>query len=88
MLELANSLGEELQPVSNRSYREVFELFLVVGCFDDYFCVAVPEGQDATLWRFDNCSGSRMLMTTPPYLAPSADDLLLPIEVVNADATR
>ncbi len=54
----------------------------------DYFCVSVPEGQDATLWRFDDCSGSRMLMTTPPYLAPSADDLLLPREVVTADAVR
>ncbi|MFO7905225.1 MAG: DUF4838 domain-containing protein [Pirellulaceae bacterium] len=50
----------------------------------DYFSVPVPEGQDGTLWRFDHCSGSRMLLTVPPYLAPSADDLLLPREVVKA----
>jgi hypothetical protein len=52
----------------------------------DYFSVAVPEGQDGRLWRFEHCSGSRMLMTVPPYLAPSAADLLLPREVVAADA--
>ncbi len=52
----------------------------------DYFCVPVPEGRDGTLWRFDACSGSRMLATVPPYLAPSAGDLLLPREVVRADA--
>jgi hypothetical protein len=53
----------------------------------DYFSVAVPEGQDASLWQFHNCSGSRMLMTVPPYLATTADGLLLPREVVAADAT-
>jgi hypothetical protein len=53
----------------------------------DYFSVDVPEGQDGTLWKFEHCSGSRMLMTIPPYLAPSAGDLLLPREVVRADAT-
>lgn len=51
-----------------------------------YFSVPVPEGQDATLWRFDNSVGARMLMTVPPYLARSAEDLLLPREVVEADA--
>ncbi|MEX2577781.1 MAG: DUF4838 domain-containing protein [Verrucomicrobiales bacterium] len=52
----------------------------------DYFSVPVPEGQDGTLWKFENCSGRRMLMSVPPYLAPSAEDLLLPREVVEADA--
>jgi hypothetical protein len=51
----------------------------------DYFSVAVPDGQDGTLWKFENCIGNRMLMTVPPYLAASAKDLLLPREVVDAD---
>lgn len=54
----------------------------------DYFSVAVPDGQDETLWKFENCLGSRMLMTVPPYLAPSAKDLLLPREVVAAETRR
>ena len=54
----------------------------------DYFSVAVADGQDGTLWKFENCLGSRMLMTVPPYLAPSAKDLLLPREVVGAETGR
>jgi hypothetical protein len=50
-----------------------------------YFSVPVPEGQDGRLWRFENCTGSRMLMTVPPYLARSGKELLLPREVVEAD---
>lgn len=50
-----------------------------------YFSVAVPSGQDRALWKFVNSRGSRMLMTVPPYLAPSAESLLLPREVVDAD---
>ena len=51
-----------------------------------YFSVAVPEGQDGRLWKFEHCAGSRMLMTVPPYLAARPADLLLPREVVAADA--
>ena len=50
-----------------------------------YFSVAVPEGQDGKLWKFDNVSGSRMLMTVPSYLARNARELLLPKEVVERD---
>ncbi len=50
-----------------------------------YFNVPVPEGQDGRLWAFSNCQGARMLMTVPPYMAPSAERLLLPREVVEAD---
>jgi hypothetical protein len=50
-----------------------------------YFNVPVPEGQDGRLWRFENCVGSRMLMTVPPYLARNGEELLLPREVVEAD---
>ncbi len=51
-----------------------------------YFAVPVPEGQDGRLWAMRSCSGQRMLMTVPPYFAASADTLLLPREVVEADA--
>jgi hypothetical protein len=51
-----------------------------------YFHVAVPVGQDGRLWRFENCTGQRMLMTVPPYLARNAAELLLPKEVVVRDA--
>ncbi len=53
-----------------------------------YFRVEVPEGQDGMLWRFENAAGRRMLMTVPPYLAPTAEDLLLPREVVAAAEPR
>ena len=51
-----------------------------------YFSVEVPAGQDGRLWKFEHCAGSRMLMTVPPYLAARPADLLLPREVVAADA--
>jgi len=51
----------------------------------DYFSVPVPAGRDGRLWQFRDCTGSRCLLTVPPYLASSARDLLLPREVVAAD---
>ena len=51
-----------------------------------FFNVPVPPGEDGKLWRFEQCSGDRMLMTVPPYLARSAEELLLPKEVVDRDA--
>jgi len=53
-----------------------------------YWSVDVPAGRAGTLWKFDQCRGSRMLMTVPPWLAASPADLLLPREVVEADAAR
>lgn len=52
----------------------------------DYWSVPVPPGQDGKLWKFDNADGQFMLMTVPPYLARSAAELLLPAEVIKADA--
>lgn len=49
-----------------------------------YFCVPVAAGQDGRLWRAS--AASLILMTVPPYLACSADELLLPREVIAADA--
>jgi len=53
-----------------------------------YFSVTVPDGQDGALWKFENCAGSRRLMTVPPCLAARPADLLLPREVVEADARQ
>jgi hypothetical protein len=50
----------------------------------DYFSIPVPPGKDGTLWTFSECTGNRMLMTVPPYLAPTPDDLLLPADIVPA----
>ncbi len=50
-----------------------------------YFQVPVPAGQDGQLWKFDRCAGQRLLMTVPPYLARSAEELLLPEEVIARD---
>jgi hypothetical protein len=53
-----------------------------------YFSVPVPPGQDGKLWQFHQCSGQRLLMTVPPYLARSGKELLLPAEVVDKDAAK
>lgn len=50
-----------------------------------YFQVPVPAGQDGRLWKFENCSGQRRLMTVPPYLARNGRELLLPREVIEAE---
>ncbi len=51
-----------------------------------YFRVAVPKGQSGKLWKFNDSRGSRMLMTVPPYLATSVENLLLPREVIDSDS--
>lgn len=53
---------------------------------EGWFRAPVPSGQDGRLWKFEDCVGQRLLMTVPPYLARRAEELLLPAEVVEADA--
>lgn len=53
---------------------------------ESYFEVDVPEGKDGQIWKFHNSYGRRKLMTVPPYLARNARELMLPREVVEADA--
>jgi hypothetical protein len=48
----------------------------------------LPAGQDGKLWKFDQNLGQRLLLTVPPYLAVSAEGLLLPKEVIDADAPK
>jgi hypothetical protein len=54
----------------------------------DYFSVPVVPGQQGKLWKFSGCLGKRVLLTVPPYLARDERELLLPEEVVRADAPR
>jgi hypothetical protein len=54
---------------------------------EGWFRVPVPPGQDGRLWKFENAVGQRLLMTVPPYLARRGEELLLPAEVVEADAS-
>ena len=53
---------------------------------DGFFKVEVLPGADGALWKFENNNGQRLLMTIPPWLARSGEELLLPREVVEADA--
>jgi hypothetical protein len=52
---------------------------------EGWFKVPVGEGQDGKLWKFENSQGQRLLMTVPPFLARSGEELLLPEEVLAAD---
>ncbi len=54
---------------------------------DGWFHTAVPPGQDGRLWKFENTHGLRLLATVPPCLARSAEELLLPREIVERDRT-
>jgi hypothetical protein len=54
---------------------------------NSYFSIPVEAGQDGKLWMFESIGGQIGLMTVPPYLARSAEELLLPKEVILADAS-
>ena len=60
-------------------------LFTFDGKKANYYSVPVPEGQDGRLWKLHHSSGQRRLMNVPPYLARSAEELLLPREVVGGE---
>ena len=49
-----------------------------------YYSVGVPPGQDGKLWKIQQASGAVRLLTVPPYLARSPEELLLPRETVSA----
>ncbi|QDU79497.1 hypothetical protein Pla110_12070 [Polystyrenella longa] len=50
-----------------------------------FYSVPVGLGQDGKLWSIRSATKSFRLMTVPPYLAGSADQLLLPEEVLKRD---
>ena len=70
--------------VRDGSGKQVYEFDKATG--DLYFSIPVTEGQDGKLWKFEFSAGKRVLLTVPPFLARSAEELLLPREVVEADA--
>ncbi|MEI6168913.1 MAG: DUF4838 domain-containing protein [bacterium] len=50
-----------------------------------YVKIDVPQGMDGHLWKVKDLRGGHfLLLTVPPYFAPSPRDLLLPREVVEA----
>ena len=51
-----------------------------------YFSAPVGKGEDGKLWKFEFTSGRRVLLTVPPQMARSVDELLLPKEVVEKDS--
>ena len=57
-------------------------VFWLNGREPNYYSVEVPDGQDGKLWRVRYGRGAIRLLTVPPYFARSAQELLLPREVV------
>ena len=49
---------------------------------EGFFRVPVPAGQDGKLWRLRQVGGGVYLMTVPPYLARSAEEMLVPRELL------
>lgn len=52
-----------------------------------YFSIPVPPGQDGRLWKLNRSAHFVVLLTVPACLARNANELLLPREVVAADAS-
>ena len=45
-----------------------------------FLSAEVPEGMDGTLWKFHHVAGKVCLMNVPPFLARSAEELVIPAE--------
>jgi hypothetical protein len=63
-------------------------LFWLNGRPQNYYSVAVPDGEDGKLWSIRFGRGPLRLLTVPPYFARTAAELLLPVEVVARDAAK
>jgi len=50
-----------------------------------YTAIPVPPGTDGQAWKVDNFFGELRLLTVPPYLALTPQQLLLPREVIEAE---
>ena len=61
------------------------ELLNLEGTAAGYHSVRVPSGTDGKLWKIHSAAGAIRLLTVPPYLARSPEELLLPREVVVQD---
>jgi hypothetical protein len=51
-----------------------------------FHSIPVPKGQSGKLWKFHQCSGKRILLNVPPFLARSETELLLPKTIVDRDS--
>jgi hypothetical protein len=60
-------------------------VFWLNGREPSYYNFDIPDGQDGRLWSLRYIRGPVALLTVPPYLAPTAASLLLPVEVVQSD---
>ncbi|MCA9042389.1 MAG: hypothetical protein KDA65_18695, partial [Planctomycetaceae bacterium] len=58
------------------------EALLLEDRLQSYYSVRVPVGLDGKLWSIRSANQNFRLMTVPPYLAGSPEQLLLPAEVV------
>lgn len=63
--------------------RVVFDFADMTG--EGYFSVKVPEGEDNTCWSIQDMRGRKLLLTVPPYMARSVDELLIPQELQPKD---
>ena len=63
------------------------EVFSLEGRQAGFYSIPVAKGTDGKLWQVHHAVGSIRLLTVPPYLARSADELLLPREVIERDRT-
>ena len=45
-----------------------------------FLSAAVPEGTDGKLWKLHHVSGKVCLVNVPPFLARSAEELVLPTD--------
>lgn len=53
-----------------------------------YHSVPVTPGNDGKLWQISNSAGAIRLLTVPPYLARSGEELLLPAELIRRDGKK
>jgi hypothetical protein len=51
-----------------------------------FHSIDVPKNQAGKIWKFHQCTGKRLLLNVPPFLARSEAELLLPKKLVDRDS--
>lgn len=74
--------------ICDSSGRAVASLKSLAPSGTGYFSIPIAPGQDGRLWKLEKSAFFVALMTVPSCVARSAEELLLPREVVEADAPR
>ena len=62
------------------------EAFKFDGRKPGYHSIPVPKDRAGKLWKFHQCTGKRLLLNVPPFLARSESELLLPKKTVDRDS--